>query len=174
MNEVLKIWQHEDYHVDPQPVLLQEKLDVRTIVDDIQRDSVRETREDLGSKYFSVFDMFSHLDNSDESRESEDYESLKEGCLVDFMHIPITIYGLIESHLVENTRVQSTRFTDDIIFMLNNSKLFESGTLALSLGVVVSLSFLPDGFDVAMSLLLSAPLLVCVCGIFAKHYRRKA
>lgn len=133
--------------------------------------SVSQAKHSRDSQYFGVDDLFKYLDNSDESRRDENYESL-DNRMMDFMEMP-TRYGLMRSYAEENADVQSTRFTDDIIFTLNNSKRFELGTLALSSGIVASMLVLPDGFDLAMSLMLAAPLLVCICGLGVKHLRKK-
>ena len=116
--------------------------------------------------------MFHHFSNSDESHEDVNYESLDGDYLLKFTEIPIQ-YGLEKSHLEENVYMQSARFQDDIIFTLNNSKLFELGAFALASGVASSLAILPDGFNISVALLLSAPLLVCICGLFVKYYGKK-
>lgn len=169
MAETLKIFQRKDYDYDDvdQPLLLQEKSDMETMA---QKMKELEARSSSDSKYFGVSDLFSYLDNSDESREDENYESMMSNGMITLMETS-TSYELTESYIEENIHVQSTRFPGDIIFTLSNSKLFEFGSLALSSGIVASMTILPPGFDLAMSLMLSAPLLVCICGLCAKHHK---
>ena len=170
MSDILKISEQKHFSsVLPQPSLVQSREDVNRMAEELR---LSEGEMDHTSNYFSLFDMFHHFDNSDESHEGGDYESLETNCLFKIMEPPMR-YGLEKSDLEENVYMQSVRFPDDIIFTLNNSKLFELGAFALASGVASSLAILPDGFNISVSLLLSAPLLVCICGLFVKYYRKK-
>ena len=170
MSEVLKISeQKHSSSVTPQPSLVQDRGDINRMAEELR---LSEREMDHTSNYFSLFDMFHHFSNSDESHEDVNYETLDGDYLLKFTEIPIQ-YGLEKSHLEENVYMQSARFQDDIIFTLNNSKLFELGAFALASGVASSLAILPDGFNISVALLLSAPLLVCICGLFVKYYGKK-
>ena len=169
MSEVLKISGRKVFKPAlQQPSWLQDKKDSVKVIDEMQSS---ESDMDHMSNYFGLSDLFHYLDNSTEIHETDDYESLDGNCLVEFVDIPIQ-YGLEKSGLEENIHIQSIRFQDDIIFTLNNSKLFEVGALTIASGMFTSLALLPDGFNISAALLLSAPLLVCICGLFVKHLKK--
>lgn len=167
MSQVLEVVELErGRHHEPQPSLLQKRPDHPLMVDDGRALGVA-----TDSDYFDVLDISSYPQHSYDPQEGENYESLVG---TDFLWAVLdTIrYDLINSSLEANDHIQSTRFLDDIIFVLNDSKLFEVGTVVLTSGVVASSLMLPEGFNVAVPLLLSASLLVCICGLLTKHRKK--
>ena len=120
--------------------------------------------------YYSFFDnTVSFFD--DEPKEEPHYDSFTENLLIS--EIPSLFYSLVNTQCIDNFSVHSKRFLDDIIFLLNNSRVLEVAAISLFVSVIASLFFLPAGFNVSVSLLLSAPLFVSLCGIFAKRFKHK-
>ena len=138
------------------------------VIESIERDIVKTPSSE--SDYFSFFDS-TPLSFFEDDIEEEDtpYEIFTDGLQISAVNAP---YVLEEVRFEENYLVDSKRFIGDIIFMLNNSKILEYSVIGLTLCVIGSLYLLPSGFDVSASLLLSAPLFVSLCGLFAKYFKR--
>lgn len=125
------------------------------------------------SNYFSFFDdtPLSFFEDDVEEKDTQ-YEIFTDNLHVSAANVP---YVLEQIRFEENHLVDTKRFTDDIIFMLlhDDHRILECSTVGLVLGIIGSLYLLPPGFDVSAALLLSAPLFVSVCGLFAKRFKRR-
>ena len=123
------------------------------------------------SNRYKIYDFSSSfMDNSDEVKHEEGYESFTDSLVYKISQVKM--FSLFESISEINFLAASTRFTDDIIFSLEKNKIFEIGAACLIAGIVASMYILPDNIDIGVSLLLSAPLFVCSCGIFFKHRKK--
>ncbi|MCY4490262.1 MAG: hypothetical protein OXC46_02230 [Thaumarchaeota archaeon] len=114
-----------------------------------------------------------------QEQTSSDYESFADD-ETNFENLMLAVseetktYSLIEQSTQPNSLVASTRFREDIIFSLENTKIFEVGVACLSTTIAASMFLLPEGFNTGTSLVLSAPLLVCICGILAKYAKHNS
>ena len=130
------------------------------------------------SDYFTITDSAFPFMYEEEQKEGDDYESFTEEMMLENLTLQVSdnirSYSLIEQFAHVNFLASSTRFAEDIIFSLMDIKLFKIGAACLSAAVAASMFFLPDGFNIGASLVLSAPLFVCVCGIFAKYVKRSS
>lgn len=143
------------------------KKDEVPIVDETFAEDVK--TEVAQENYFSFFDNTLTFFEDEEKKESP-YETFTDNLTISEEYIS---YSLLDTSQTENFFIDSMRFVDDIIFSLNRSNVFEYGALGLSAAVIASLVFLPDNFNEAIALLLSAPLFVCISGIFVKFLKQK-
>ena len=129
---------------------------------------------DPESDYDDIADLSQFTDEGKDVYESfTDDPTIIENMMV----VPeeIKTYSLIEQLAPVNSLVASTRFDEDIIFSsVGTDRLFEVGASCLSVAIVASMLLLPAGFNTGTSLVLSAPLFVCACGILAKYTKRRS
>ena len=171
MSNILTVVQQKPVVELKSPVPIQDTSIMDALVKNLQKSEDVSVPSD--ENYFNLFDnSFSFFDNSDEPQKDENYESFDNNILLDISKKPRS-YQLEESFVDENTFIESTRFFDDIIFILNHTRVFESSALILTAGIIASLFLLPDDFNVSISLLLSAPLVVSICGLYMKYIKKK-
>ena len=156
-----------------QPTWQRTNEDIK-LIKDAKRDSENNTTE---SDYYNSTDsIFPYK----QEQTSSDYESFVDD-ETNFENLMLVVseetktYSLIEQSAQPNSLVASTRFREDIIFYLvENTKIFEVGVACLSTTIAASMLLLPEGFNTGTSLVLSAPLLVCICGILAKYAKHNS
>lgn len=166
-----------------QKLILQQNQDIESKIS-LQGTSMRGTlvmnlqksesvKIQVDENYYSVFDdSFSLYNNSNNIQENENYESFDNNVLLDIREKPMQ-YQLEKSIADKNYYIESTRFFGDIIFILNHTRIFEASALVLSASIIASLFLLPDGFNLSISLLFSAPLAISISGLYMKYIKKK-